>query len=233
MTTDPASNDKVLKPHQTALVMAALAAFATTVVPALNSLTLPIQYFNTHTHELCHALTAVATGGQVSHIEVHWDGSGVTPIGGSILTFTASAGYVGASLIGALMILYGRTSQKAKQTMFALGAILALSTLIWVRGDLSGLLTGTLWATALLFGSRLGGQTPLYVVQFLGVMQCLYSLKDLLILLHLSAGTQQPTDALLMQSVSHVPAIFWALAWSGMSLVLMFIGLRAAWRSKA
>lgn len=224
----------MLRPHQGALLGAALAAFATTVVPVLHMAMLPVQYFNTHTHELCHALVGIATGGHVVDIHVFANGSGVTPIDGSIMTFTASAGYVGASLIGAAMILIGRTPEKARRVLFGLGAILALSLLLWVRGDIVGIGSGVLWAVALLWmGARLKGRWPLYIVQFLGVMQCLYSLNDLLILLNISSGTGLASDASLMQQYSHIPALFWALAWSGISVVLMVFALRSAWKAAA
>lgn len=224
----------MFKPHQTALMTAALGAFLTMTVPYLHLLLLPLQYLNTHTHELCHALTAVATGGSVSHIDVFANGSGETPIGGSIMTLTASAGYVGASLIGAAMIFFGRTPEKARRVLFGLGAILAISMLIWVRGDLVGIISGLGWAAALLYtGTAIKGPWSIYLVQFLGVEQCLSSLGALLVLLHISTATETQSDASIMQSVSGIPAIVWAVAWSCLSLGLMFVALRAAWRAKA
>lgn len=224
----------MFKPHQGALVAAALAAIAIMTLPLLRFVALPIQYFNTHTHELCHALTAIATGGQVQHIEVDASGGGITPIVGGNLTFTASAGYVGASLIGAMMILFGRTPEKAKRVLFGLGAILLLSMLIWVRGDLIGIISGLFWGCALLLaGLKLNGNYALFAVQFLGVEQCLTSLNDLLILMHVSAMSQLHSDAKIMESVWHVPALFWALGWSALSIALMLGALRADWHTKA
>src|SRR5712692_8304995 len=59
-------------------------------------------------HELSHALVAILTGGQVLGIAIRLDGSGVTYARGGNLVLTASAGYVGSSVFGAVLWLAAR-----------------------------------------------------------------------------------------------------------------------------
>jgi len=71
-------------------------------------LLLPFRLFVTMVHELSHALVAILTGGQVLGIAIRLDGSGVTYARGGNLVLTASAGYVGSSVFGAVLLLVAR-----------------------------------------------------------------------------------------------------------------------------
>lgn len=190
---------------------------------------LPIQYLNTHLHELSHALTAVGTGGDVQRIMVFSDGSGVTPVTGGNLLLTASAGYVGATLLGAALIAFSRTPKSAQRSMRFLAVLLAIAMVLWVRGDVMGLVMGWTWVGLLAWQPLLKGQGFVYAAQFLGIQQGLASLQSVAGLVQLSAVTEVHSDATILQQTSGIPAIVWASMWCVFSLVVLGFTLKASW----
>ncbi len=224
---------KPYKPHQSSLMLAALAAAAAWFVPLLRIVMLPLQYLNTHLHEMSHAIMAAATGGDIQNIIVRSDGSGVTPVAGGSILLEASAGYLGASIIGALMIYFGRTPERAKFVLYTLCGMLAVSMVAWVRGDVVGIMSGLFWVGALFIGAKeLQGPWLLFVVQFLGVEQCLTSVQSVFNLLEITQHTEVHSDALIMAQTTGIPALVWAFAWTLFSFAVVVVSLRLAWRSK-
>ncbi len=219
-----------LKPHQTALTGAVVVAALAYLIPPIHLIFLPLQYLNTHIHELCHALMAVATGGQVDNIQVHADGSGVTGIYGGNNFLTNSAGYLGATFVGSAMLFFGRTPGKARAALGLMAVALALSTALWVRGDAIGLPVGIAWMVALGASAWfLRGMTALFVCQLVALEQCLNSVGSVYDLLKISVYTERFSDAQNMQNLTYVPAAVWALGWSAISLALVGLTVRRAW----
>jgi hypothetical protein len=225
---------KPLKPHQSALVAAGILAVVIWAIPIAQQLMLPLMYLNTHLHELFHALTAEGTGGHAKEIVVFANGSGVTPVltaGPMGMLMTASAGYVGAAIAGGLMIYFGRTPKGARNVLLTTAIVLALSMLLWVRGDTIGVFSGIFWTGALFAASRfLKDNWLVFTAQFVGLQQGLNAFQSLYTLLQLSAFTNSHSDAMIMQQASGIPAILWALAWCAFSLFVVGLTLRAAWR---
>ena len=220
-----------LRPDQSAILYASLASLALWFIPFLNLISLPLEYLNAHTHEMCHAITAILTGGKVEQIDVFSNGSGVTPVLGGYLPMVASAGYVGASLIGVLIILYSRNSEGARMSLRLLGTALAGSMLMWVRGDVVGVVSGIAWVAILfVLAARLPAKSVLFAATFIGIQQCLHSVMALLTLMDISFFSERHSDAILMQQSTGLPASFWAAGWSVFSIALMGITLKGAWR---
>lgn len=228
MTTDP----KSLKPHQTALVLAGIASLVAYFVPGVRLVMLPLQYLNTHFHELCHALVGTATGGRAQYIIVRSDGSGLTWVGGGGTALTVAAGYIGATLIGGGIIYAARSPERAKTVLRVLAVILGIAMLIWVRGDSVGILSGVFWVLALWFGAKwLNGKAALFAAQFIGLQQCLNAVNSMVDLLFFSVHGGAETDASIMQGYTSIPAVVWAVLWCGFSLVALYITLRKAWHT--
>lgn len=219
-----------LKNDQSAILWASLASVSLWIVPFVGLISLPLEYLNALTHEMCHAITAVLTGGRVQAIEVFPDGSGVTPVWGGTAALVGSAGYVGASLIGVLILLFSRTAEGAKTSLRLLAVSLAASLVFWVRGEF-GMTTSILWIGALfLIAAYLPPRAVHFAAAFLGIQQCLHSLTALLTLLGVSVFSERHSDALLLQQTTGLPALFWAAAWTAFSVLLIGIALKGAWR---
>ncbi|HVT13802.1 MAG TPA: M50 family metallopeptidase [Fimbriimonadaceae bacterium] len=228
-----APNGETLRPHQSTLVLAAVVSVVLWLVPYCGWLLLPLVYLNTHIHEMCHALIAVGTGGQVEFIRVFANGGGVTPVMGGNLTLISTAGYIGATIIGGLMIWFSR-SEKGSATMLRILAVLLLiSLLMWVRGDWVGLLSSVFWIAALFaIPSLLKRNQLVFAAQFLGLQQCLNSIQGLYVLLKISAYGGPDSDATNMARYTGIPAMFWALLWGAIGLGMLWVTLRSAWKSR-
>ncbi|MBS1715707.1 MAG: M50 family metallopeptidase [Armatimonadetes bacterium] len=220
-----------LRTDQKTLLAAGAASVLLWAVPAFRFVALPLIYLNTHVHELCHALMALATGGRVEHILVFSGGNGVTPVSGGSILLTASAGYVGAAVVGGVLVGGARSEKAAKGVLWAGCVFMALSLLLFVRGDIVGLVSGAFWTAV--FGvaaAKLKREAAMFAAGFLGVQMALTSLEALLVLLRLTTVPMVENDALLLQNVTGVPSIVWAAGWSLFGLVAVVSSLAAAWR---
>lgn len=85
-------------------------------------------------HEFGHAITACCTGGRVESISLDPHEGGVTHMRGGMSAITLPAGYLGSSIIGALLIFAGFDIVASKVASFVLGVCFLL-TLWWARKD--------------------------------------------------------------------------------------------------
>lgn len=99
-------------------------------------------------HEFGHAITACCTGGRVKSISLDPREGGVTHMQGGISALTLPAGYLGSSLIGALLIFCGFDIVASKLASIVLGVCFLL-TLWWARRDWLTIVT-VLFAVGLL-----------------------------------------------------------------------------------
>lgn len=222
-------------PHRrrNTLGLAALVVAILVFLPYGHLLLLPAIYLNTHLHELSHALAAIATGGTPGQILVRADGSGVCFTRGGSNLVIASAGYLGASLLGGVGVLVARTESGARLALRALSVALAISMLLLVRGDAVGLAMGAVWTIGLwTLARRLGGETLIGVTQFLGLVQGLQSLTSIADLLRISATAATDSDATNLAAATGVPALAWALLWAALSLAFTGWALVRATRSR-
>lgn len=224
----PADN---LRPHQSSLLLAAIASLVLWVVPFFGFILLPLQYLNTHLHEFSHAFVAMVTGGPVEYIHVFSNGSGVTLAGGSPV-LVSSAGYLGATIIGACIIRFSSEAKGATLMLRLTGVFLAFSMIFWVRGDLVGVVSGIFWTAALFAIPHLAKEKALvFIAQLIGMQQCLASVQALYILLNISAYGGD-SDAQNMAGYTNVPAMFWALLWGGLGIAAVVVTLRSAWNPR-
>ncbi|GBF51545.1 peptidase M50B-like protein [Leptospira ryugenii] len=134
-------------------------------------------------HEICHATAALFTGGVVKGIALHGNEGGetiATPASfrGSFI-LVVSAGYVGCSLVGGLLLRAGFSGRHARQTLILFGLFLiSVSVLYSKLGELA-YFTGILWGVGILVVGMLGESISILSLVFLGTSISLYSIYDL------------------------------------------------------
>ncbi len=134
-------------------------------------------------HEICHATAALFTGGVVKGISLHGNEGGETiatpsSFRGSFI-LVVSAGYIGSSLVGGLLLRFGFQRRHTKQTMILFGLLLiSISVLYSQLGDLA-YFTGILWGVGILLLGMIGERISTISLVFLGTSISLYSLYDL------------------------------------------------------
>lgn len=85
------------------------AALVLSMVPGLSAF---LGWFETYFHELSHGLTAIATGGSATRLELRIDGSGTMWHAGGFLPAVAYAGYAGAAIWGSLLYIAASHSER-------------------------------------------------------------------------------------------------------------------------
>lgn len=176
-------------------------------------------------HEFGHAITAVLTGGRVKSISLDPNEGGVTHMQGGISAITLPAGYLGSSIIGALLIFCGFNIVASKIASIVLGVCFLL-TLWWGKRDWLTILT-VLLAVGLLIGCWfiVHAEALRFVVLFIGVMSSLYSVWDIcddLILRKVNSS-----DASVFAKRYGGSSQCWGVIWSVISVVVMAAGIVA------
>nr|BAL56093.1 hypothetical conserved protein [uncultured Acidobacteriota bacterium] len=212
-----------------ALLWASGATLLLWFAPYAEVIVYPVRLFVTLVHESAHALAAVMTGGSVAYIQIHPDGSGVTATRGGLVPLISSAGYVGTVLYGSALLLWCRDPRRAKTALGVTALGVTTVTLAFIRpvigfGFAAGVIASALFGILFWVTSARAAQC---LVGFLAVQSCLNALFDLKALFALSIAGETHTDARAMQELTRVPALVWALLWSGVSLVVLVLIARA------
>lgn len=220
-----------LRKDQYFLLLAALASAILWLTPLARWLLLPLTLLNTHLHELCHALAGFGTGAIVHRIDVFLDGSGATYTQGGNGVLISSAGYVGTALIGGFIIAMSGSPKGARGMLWTTFGFLALSQVLFLRGDMAGVISLVFWLVALGLLSRyLTNDAVIFAGQFLGMQMCFTSVQAFADLLKVSWISDTHSDAKLMQEATGIPDFFWASAWMLFALGVMFLAIRRAWK---
>jgi hypothetical protein len=239
-----------IKPQFKLLIVATVVSIAIWLVafwflPSLSYAFYPLQLFATFIHEGSHVLAALITGSAVQSLSVSPDTSGVVwsvPNGWFSGLFISSAGYLGTTFFGTLLLISMRFGLSSKKALYIVSGFIAMMTFVFgfvfpifnifspnvslgstVFTVFSGaLLTAGLFATARYASVKWSD----FAVAFLAV-QCLlnslFSLKDLFVI---SASTDVHTDAMNMAQSTGIPSLVWVLIWMLLSVVMISVGLR-------
>jgi|SRR5215203_581833 len=236
------------KPQLLLLLLATAITLALYFIPLADYLVYPIRLFVTFIHESGHALVAVVTGGSVQSLTIASDGSGEVysassgMIGGLL---TSSAGYLGTTAFGVLMLFLIRRSFSPNKILAALGIFVAAMTAIFavispIFNFLSLNTTFSSIAFTIVAGSLLAAglvalgiyskeRVASFAVAFLAVQCLLNAALDLVNVFFINApfvGANVHTDAANMAAATGLPGIVWVVIWMGISLVMLSLGLR-------
>lgn len=214
------------------LLGAAVLAIVLSFVPYAQVLVYPFRLFVTFIHEGGHALATLLTGNPVHSLRVLPDGSGevmssIDGIGSGLLI--SSAGYLGATAYGALLLVLLRRKVAARIILGATAAFILAMTLRYGYGSAFTLVSGIGLSAVLLAAARYAQTAAAnFGLSFVAVQCILNALFDLRTLLSLSAPGQPlvHTDAVNMAQATGIPAVVWAVIWIGVALVVLRAALR-------
>lgn len=236
------------KPQLKLLLIATVITIALWFIPYADWLVYPIRLFVTFIHEASHALVALLTGGSVQSLTVSANGEGAVWSASSnwfSAVLTSSAGYLGTTFFGVLLLLLIRRAVSAKLILSTLAGLLGLMTILFgfivpflnfFSGEvtLSSIgfttLAGVALTAALAALARFGSlKVTNFAVAFLAVQLVLNAFSDLATLFMLNApfvGSDIQTDAMNMQNATGLPAVAWILIWIVLSVIMISVGLR-------
>jgi hypothetical protein len=221
--------------------LAAAAALPLALIPWLGPLGYPFRLLITLVHELSHGLAALLTGGAFVRFVVFANGEGLAYTAGGWRPLVVAAGYLGAALFGAGLILLGRSHRWSRLALGGIGAAVLLLALrygvpsIFSAQPLGGLLataSGALLGAAFLFAAR--RSTPawaLFLTNLIAIEAGLTAFGDLLGLIGLSSrvGGAPATDAISMAELTAIPAIVWAVLWALIAAAAIGWAVWRAW----
>src|SRR5215813_1562437 len=143
------------KPQVMLLLIATVVTVAFWFIPYTEYLVYPIRLFVTFIHESSHALAAVLTGGSVQSLTIASDGSGLTYAGSpgffsSLLV--SSAGYLGTTIAGVLMLYLIRKRFSPNKILTTEGIFVAVMLVVFtIVSPIFNLFTLQVPFTSLLF----------------------------------------------------------------------------------
>ncbi|MCC7430619.1 M50 family metallopeptidase [bacterium] len=178
------------------------------------SIFFPFKIMAVFIHELSHALVSILTGGNVLELSISSDESGfVKQIGGNSI-LTASAGYVGSTIFGGILLVLA-SKNKFQRYIFLFFAVGILFVAILYVRNIFGI---TFCAVSILiFYSlfKLNLKYSYFFLYFLGITSSFYAIYDLTDFL--SGGR---TDAVILSEITFIPAMVWAVLWSFLALAI-------------
>ena len=113
-------------------VFAVILTIFLSFLPFAQILTYPFLIFSTFIHEISHAIGAVLTGGRVESVIVHVNGSGVTLTQGGLRFVISSAGYIGTTLFGALLLMLSHKQSHVRAVLTGCTVFVLAATAIFV-----------------------------------------------------------------------------------------------------
>lgn len=188
----------------------------------------PFKLFTTWVHESSHAVMTVLVGGRVASITIEPDTSGLTrsllPASRIARGLVASAGYLGASVVGCLLMAATRIQKWAHVILLSIGVCMLLTIALWMRNPF-GVIVVFAWAVALIALARKGVANALrFVLSLLAIQVALNAVYDIRVLFLI--GRAQ-SDAAAMEQLFLLPSWLWASAWMIVSVAMLVATLRA------
>jgi peptidase M50B-like protein len=200
------------RPHWFWLAIAV--SFIASLTPWGSLLLYPFKLFTTWVHECSHALMTLLVGGTVTAITIEPDTSGLTrslvPAARVPRALVASAGYLGASLVGCLLVAATRVERRARTILYGVGIFMLLTVVVWMRNAF-GVIVVLVWGLALVSIARRRRMADAlrFLLSLLAVQVALDSVYDIRALFLVNG----PSDAATMARLFLLPAWFWAAAW--------------------
>jgi hypothetical protein len=206
-------------------------------LPLGNYLLYPFTILTTWFHEMGHGLAALALGWEFERLVLLADGSGYAESyspadpGALATAFVSLGGPLGPSVIGAALIAATRRHEWWRPALYALAAIILLSTLIWVRSMVGFVVLPLIAAALVAIALRARGGLVRFAVQFLGVLGALSMLRDWHYLFSYSGmigGRPMLSDTGALEQALWLPYWLWAIVIIAISAAMVGAALKFA-----
>lgn len=221
-------NDLTKKNNLKLIIFSGVLSLIIYKLPFGNLILFPFKLFVTYLHEASHGLSAILTGGELLSFTMKLDTSGLAWTSGGIRPIVISAGYLGSSIWGCLLLLASLERGYEKKVLMALSLFFFIFSLLYARSFVS-------FFSGMFFGSVMFGLTKIkqssflsIFLMFLSVQVCFNSIDNIFDLLFFPSGV--PTDAQSMSEYFYgiFPPILVALSWLIISGLMFFFTLKKA-----
>lgn len=149
----------------------------------------PFTILGTWFHEMGHGIMSMIVGGSFLKLEIFNNGSGLAYSSyldsnfyfnkNIALGLVSAAGLFGPAVIGSFLILMSKTYKRSKIMLYLLSIVMLISVVIWVRTTV-GVAVILFLGILILFIAIKGNETlQQLIVQFLGVVACIDTYKQI------------------------------------------------------
>lgn len=216
------------------LLIAAVITVVLFNVPYGNYVSYPFLILGTWFHEMGHGLMALLWGGSFFKLEMFTNGSGVATTSSSNMiaqAWVSAAGLMSPPIVGAVLIMAGRTQKGAKIAMGVLGAALLLSVVIFVRSIFGVVAVGLWGAVIMACAFKLPHSYKPFVVQFLGIQAWASAFVSLDYMFSDNAGSlNMPSDTQAIANLLILPYWFWGGAIALFAVFMLLVSLKVAFK---
>lgn len=215
------------------LLIAAVITVVLFNVPYGNYISYPFLILGTWFHEMGHGLMGLLWGGHFSHLDMFPNGSGVayTATSGIMArAWVAAAGLMSPPIVGAALIMAGRTQRGAKIAMGVLATVLLLSVVIWVRSIFGVVAVGLWGAIIMACAFKLPHSYKPFVVQFLGIQAWASAFVSLDYMFSDNAGSLGVSDTQAIANLLILPYWFWGGAIALFAIFMLLVSLKVAFK---
>lgn len=189
------------------------------------ALLLPLRILVVVFHEAGHALTALATGGEVLSVTVSPLEGGLTVTRGGLHLLVLNGGYLGSLLAGVALLRLSRQDGRGRAVLGLLGLVLGVAALAWFRPLWSfGFAYAVVAAVALVaLARRARPAVADWLVRFVGLFSVMYAALDVRddVLRHGLLAGSVPSDAAMLAERTGIPALAWGLGWMVVGALLL------------
>ncbi len=196
-------------------------------VSFLGPLLFPLRMLVTFAHEAGHGLAAILTGGDFVRFEIYANGSGVAWTAGGWRWVVLPAGYVGAALSAAVLLVGAHRANRPRRVAGALAVVIGVIGLFFGWSSLLALVSGLLAAAG--FGVLAWKGTTALTVLVMDVVAFLMgwsAVLDLMAVIRTPTGTASGgilNDAAAFgDHVNILGGRFWGAVW--LLIVLLVLG---------
>jgi hypothetical protein len=207
----------------------------------------PLKIFTVFLHELGHSLMAVIFGNGIEGFRINFDESGYAltlPKNELSAFIIANGGYLG-SVFFALLILKLKNTSVRKYILGASAIILLGVSIAYGKSIFTIIYAAVFAGFVLLLYMMKKDKLNDWVIDILGISSAAYAVYDTFvdtILLQINhklgliagwGGEQPVTDAVILERMTHVPAVVWGIIWLIIACVAVYTAITGKKRTSS
>ena len=205
------------------------------VVPFGRLIAYPLVLLSTLAHELGHGIAAVLVGGEFERFVMHDNGSGVATTSSSNgfqRAIILAGGLVGPAVVAALGFRFGRHQETAQKTLMITGVALLLVCLVFVRNLFGFFFVSATAGLCMLLAAKARPSVCQFAMLFVSTQLGLsvFSRADYLFTreAEIGGGHVMLSDVAKLSEVLFLPYWFWGIVCGGISLAVLYYGIRSS-----
>jgi len=184
----------------------------------------PIKIFVVLSHEICHGLATIFTGGKLQSIQLTSTLGGASYTIGGNKFIIASAGYLGSLFFGAFLFISGYNSRIRKIVGVILAIILILFAANFISSALGRIISVLFAILFIILPFYTEEVINSYFFKIFGLISTFYVVID--IREDLFSDIYRPSDAQFISEITSMSVMFWSFFWLLTSIIVIVLLLR-------